>query len=109
STRDGQSHCQHRIACIDSQPTRWDWLESRERADRPTLGRGLAHLFKLRKTQRVEHRIDSLGRQGNRAAWGRAGQGWTAGLNSGAAGDRVAPQARWPAPNGARFGATLAA
>lgn len=83
----------NRIASTYSQPSLWGWLEARYRKDWPTLVRDdiangneelmagcehlkLAYLFKLRRTQRVGRMIAKLARQGNKAGWRDARQGW---------------------------------
>jgi hypothetical protein len=76
-----------------AQPTLWGWLESRERKDWPTFlrgdiahgnehmmqgaeQRGVAYLFKLRRTKGVVQLIARLAARGDKSGWRTAGQGW---------------------------------
>jgi hypothetical protein len=76
-----------------AQPTLWGWLESRERKDWPTFlrgdiahgnehmmqgaeERGVAYLFKLRRTKGVTQLIARLAARGDKSGWRTAGQGW---------------------------------
>jgi hypothetical protein len=76
-----------------AQPTLWGWLESRERKDWPTFlrgdiahgnehmmqgaeQRGVAYLFKLRRTKGVGQLIARLAARGDKSGWRPAGQGW---------------------------------
>ena len=83
----------NRIASAYALPTLWGWLDAHEEKDWPTLvrgdiaygneemmtgceQRGLAYLFKLRQSQRVAQLLGKLARQGGKAGWRDAGQGW---------------------------------
>lgn len=83
----------NRMASQYAQPTLWGWLEARDRQQWPTLvrgdiahgneemmagaeARGLSYVFKLRQTKGVAKLIEKLARQGNKAGWREAGQGW---------------------------------
>lgn len=76
-----------------AQPTLWGWLESRERKDWPTFlrgdiahgnehmmqgaeERGVAYLFKIRRTKGVLQLISRLASRGDKSGWRTAGQGW---------------------------------
>ena len=76
-----------------AQPTLWGWLESRDRKNWPTFlrgdiahgnekmmsgaeERGVAYLFKIRRTKGVVQLISRLGARGEKSDWRPAGQGW---------------------------------
>jgi len=76
-----------------AQPTLWGWLESRERKHWPAFlrgdiahgnenmmqgaeQRGVAYLFKLRRTKGVGQLIARLAARGDKSGWCAAGQGW---------------------------------
>ena len=76
-----------------AQPTLWGWLESRDRKDWPTFlrgdiahgnekmmqgaeERGVAYLFKIRRTKGVWQLIERLAGRGDKSGWRPAGQGW---------------------------------
>jgi hypothetical protein len=76
-----------------AQPTLWGWLEARERKDWPTFvrgdiahgnegmmqaaeERGIAYLFKIRRTKGVWQLITRLAARGEKGGWRPAGQGW---------------------------------
>lgn len=83
----------NQMASAYTLPTLWGWLESHDKAEWPTLvrgdiaygndemmtgceERGLSYLFKLRQSQRVAQMLGKLARQGGKAGWRNAGQGW---------------------------------
>jgi hypothetical protein len=83
----------NRMASQYAQPTLWGWLEARDGQQWPTLvrgdiahgneemmacaeARGLSNVFKLRQTKGVAKLIGKLARQGDKAGWREAGQGW---------------------------------
>jgi len=76
-----------------AQPTLWGWLESHDRKDWPTFlrgdiahgnekmmqgaeERGVAYLFKIRRTKGVWQLITRLAARGEKSGWRPAGQGW---------------------------------
>ena len=83
----------NQTASAYAQPTLWGWLEARERKQWPSLlrgdiahgneqmmegaeQRGLPYLFKLRQSKGVAQLIARLAKQGAKAGWAHAGQGW---------------------------------
>jgi hypothetical protein len=83
----------NRTASEYAQPTLWGWLESRDRKDWPAFlrgdiahgneqmmrgaeDRGVAYLFKIRRTKGVLQLITRLAARGEKGGWRGAGQGW---------------------------------